>query len=55
MIEPAVTSVPLYTFTPSRCAFESRPLREEEAPFFFDISLPALSQPFEIFVISIVV
>ena len=50
MIVPAVTSVPLYTFTPSRCAAESRPLREEAAPFFFD-----MAQPFVIEVISIVV
>src|SRR6476620_1752762 len=38
MIVPACTSVPLKTFTPSRCAFESRPLRDEAAPFFFDMA-----------------
>ena len=37
MIVPAVTSVPLETLTPSRWAVESRPLREEAAPFFFDM------------------
>ena len=29
--------MPLKTFTPSRWALESRPLREEAAPFFFDM------------------
>src|SRR4029078_480059 len=38
MISPAFTSVPLYHFPPSRWAFESRPLREDAAPFFFDTS-----------------
>src|SRR6185312_6148342 len=33
MIEPAVTSCPANTFTPSRCAFESRPFFEEPRPF----------------------
>src|SRR6185503_19512185 len=33
MIEPAVTSWPANTFTPSRCAFESRPFFEEPRPF----------------------
>ena len=46
MIVPACTSVPLYTFTPSRCAFESRPLREDAAPFFFDmVRSPTSSRP----------
>src|SRR5262245_29180750 len=39
MIVPAETVSPLKRFTPRRCAVESRPLREDEAPFFFDISL----------------
>src|SRR5712691_10745994 len=38
MIVPARTVVPVDTFTPSRWAAESRPLREEAAPFFFDTS-----------------
>ena len=50
MIVPAVTTVPLETLTPRRWAFESRPLREDAAPFFFD-----MAQPFVIAVISIVV
>src|SRR4051794_40866214 len=33
MISPALTSWPPKRFTPSRWAFESRPLREELAPF----------------------
>jgi hypothetical protein len=37
MIVPALTVSPLNRFTPKRCAFESRPLRDEAAPFFFDI------------------
>src|SRR5262249_25765868 len=36
MIVPAVTVWPLNRFTPRRCEFESRPLRDELAPFFFD-------------------
>jgi hypothetical protein len=39
MIDPAVTAVPSKTFTPRRWELESRPLREEAAPFFFDMSL----------------
>jgi hypothetical protein len=39
MIEPALTAVPSKTFTPSRWAVESRPLRDEDAPFFFDMTL----------------
>src|SRR5205823_2731330 len=33
MMEPPGTSCPPKTFTPSRCAFESRPLRELPKPF----------------------
>src|SRR6266542_1108377 len=33
MIAPAVTVWPAKTFTPSRCALESRPLREDPPPF----------------------
>src|ERR1700757_4454206 len=33
MISPALTTWPPNRFTPSRCAEESRPLRELEAPF----------------------
>ena len=51
MIVPAVTVSPLKRFTPSRCELESRPLREDAAPFFFDM----VAQPLEIAVISIVV
>jgi hypothetical protein len=51
MIVPAVTVSPLKRFTPSRCEFESRPLRDDAAPFFFDMVPPQL---FEIAVISIV-
>src|SRR5580704_5113476 len=40
MIVPARTSVPAPTLTPRRCAAESRPLREEAAPFFFDMGRP---------------
>src|SRR6266511_582345 len=39
MIVPARTFVPVVTFTPRRWEAESRPLREEAAPFFFDILL----------------
>src|SRR6185503_757051 len=38
MIEPAVTSWPANTFTPSRFAFESRPFFEEPRPFLCAIS-----------------
>src|SRR3979490_2778478 len=41
MIVPVRTEVPVETFTPSRCEAESRPLREEAAPFFFDIPAEA--------------
>src|SRR6266540_2054527 len=34
MIVPARTFVPVVTFTPRRWEAESRPLREEAAPFF---------------------
>src|ERR1700730_4901828 len=40
MIVPARISVPAPTLTPRRCAAESRPLREEAAPFFFDMCGP---------------
>jgi hypothetical protein len=53
MIVPAVTTWPAPTFTPSRCAVESRPLREDEAPFFFDMTLSLRSQPAVMSVISI--
>ena len=45
-ISPALTSWPPYRFTPSRCAAESRPLRELDAPFlwamaaYFPLSMP---------------
>jgi hypothetical protein len=50
MIAPAWTAVPEWTFTPRRFAAESRPLRDEAAPFFFDMDL---SYPGVISVISI--
>ena len=31
---------PLKRFTPRRCELESRPLRDDAAPFFFDMSGP---------------
>src|SRR5437667_1655280 len=37
MMAPAVTIVPSYTFTPSRWACESRPLRVEPPPLVLDI------------------
>src|SRR5258708_1044688 len=40
MMVPARTLVPAPTLTPRRCAAESRPLREEAAPFFFDMVDP---------------
>ena len=39
MIEPAVTSVPSYTLTPRRWAFESRPFLVEPPPLVFDMAL----------------
>src|SRR5919106_5071111 len=43
MISPALTIWPPKRLTPSRCAAESRPLRELEAPFLCAIcSLPYL-------------
>src|SRR6516165_3674851 len=42
MISPALTTWPPNRFTPSRCAAESRPLRELEAPFLCAISAPLL-------------
>src|SRR2546421_4099082 len=38
---PPFTSWPPKTLTPSRCAWESRPLREAAAPFLCAISTPA--------------
>src|SRR3954468_17024061 len=38
MIDPPGTSCPPKTFTPSRCAFESRPLRELPKPFLCAIN-----------------
>ncbi len=40
MIDPEVTEVPEKTFTPSRWAAESLPLRDDAAPFFFDTGTP---------------
>src|ERR1035437_408567 len=37
MIDPACTAVPPKVFTPSRCAFESRPLRVEPPPLVLDM------------------
>src|SRR6478609_11634635 len=42
MISPALTTWPPNRFTPSRCAAESRPLRELEAPFLCAMSSPLL-------------
>src|SRR3954447_20063747 len=42
MISPAFTTWPPKRFTPRRCAFESRPLREDEAPFLCAMSASAL-------------
>src|SRR3954462_1162249 len=42
MISPALTTCPPNRFTPSRCALESRPLREDEAPFLCAMSASAL-------------
>src|SRR5436309_2995432 len=36
---PASTTLPAYSFTPSRCPAESRPLRVEPAPFLWAIPL----------------
>src|SRR5215212_199390 len=38
MISPAFTTWPPKRLTPRRCAFESRPLREDEAPFLCAMS-----------------
>src|SRR4051794_28061971 len=38
MIVPAWILVPSNTFTPRRCAFESRPLRVEPPPLVFDMA-----------------
>src|SRR4051794_23676982 len=42
MISPAFTTWPPKRFTPRRCAFESRPLREDEAPFLCAMESSAL-------------
>src|SRR5215204_1736419 len=42
MISPALTTWPPKRFTPRRCAFESRPLRDDEAPFLCAMSSSAL-------------
>src|SRR3712207_9319690 len=42
MISPALTTWPPKRFTPRRWAFESRPLREDEAPFLCAMSSSAL-------------
>src|SRR4051794_23236965 len=46
MISPALTTWPPNRFTPSRCALESRPLREDEAPFLCAMSASALRDVF---------
>src|SRR5258708_13078296 len=45
MISPALTTWPPYRLTPSRCAFESRPLRLDDAPFLCAISSLRLLDP----------
>src|SRR3954471_17744098 len=42
MISPAFTTWPPYRLTPSRCALESRPFREELAPFLCAMSRACL-------------
>src|SRR3954471_13959380 len=42
MISPALTTWPPKRFTPRRWAFESRPLRDDEAPFLCAMSASAL-------------
>src|SRR3954462_4141509 len=42
MISPALTTWPPKRFTPRRCALESRPLRDDEAPFLCAMSSSAL-------------
>src|SRR5919107_2966581 len=42
MISPAFTTWPPKRLTPRNCAFESRPLREDEAPFLCAMSASAL-------------
>src|SRR5580700_1267830 len=37
MMAPARTAVPSNTFTPRRCALESRPLRVDPPPLVFDM------------------
>src|SRR4051794_19561639 len=45
MIEPAVTVWPANTFTPSRCAAESRPFFEDPRPFLCAICRVLLLRP----------
>src|SRR6202051_2262036 len=45
MISPALTTWPPNRLTPSRCAFESRPLRLDDAPFLCAISSLRLLDP----------
>src|SRR5688500_14926150 len=42
MISPALTTWPPKRFTPRRCEFESRPLRDDDAPFLCAMSRSAL-------------
>src|ERR687885_1161035 len=42
MISPALTTWPPKRLTPRRCAFESRPLRDDEAPFLCAMRSSAL-------------
>src|SRR3712207_9216901 len=42
MISPALTTWPPKRFTPRRCALESRPLRDDDAPFLCAMSSSAL-------------
>src|SRR6478735_10768666 len=42
MISPALTTWPPKRFTPRYCAFESRPLRVDDAPFLCAIAQPLL-------------
>src|SRR6185437_10517369 len=45
MIAPAVTCWPANTFTPSRCAWESRPFFDEPRPFLCAIARVLLLRP----------
>src|SRR4051812_13787990 len=42
MISPALTTWPPKRLTPRYCAFESRPLRVEDAPFLCAMSVPCV-------------